>query len=82
MLCQELVDPMDRAELGEFYTPDWLAELALEEIGYSKGTLLDPACGSGSTDDAAEFTCEARSKGGALLRAQEYSATYGVPWVD
>ncbi|HEV2386797.1 MAG TPA: N-6 DNA methylase [Candidatus Acidoferrales bacterium] len=48
MLYQELVDPADRSELGEFYTPDWLAELALKEIDFKKGTLLDPACGSGT----------------------------------
>lgn len=48
MLYQELVDPADRSELGEFYTPDWLAGLALEEIDYKEGTLLDPACGSGT----------------------------------
>ncbi|OFV94127.1 MAG: hypothetical protein A3H28_17545 [Acidobacteria bacterium RIFCSPLOWO2_02_FULL_61_28] len=48
MLYQELVDPEDRQLLGEFYTPDWLAELTLENIGYSGGTLLDPACGSGT----------------------------------
>jgi SAM-dependent methyltransferase len=48
MLYQELVDPEDRSELGEFYTPDWLASLALDEIDYKQGTLLDPACGSGT----------------------------------
>jgi SAM-dependent methyltransferase len=48
MLYQELVDPEDRSGLGEFYTPDWLAGLALDEIDYKQGTLLDPACGSGT----------------------------------
>ena len=48
MLYQELIDPSDRSGLGEFYTPDWLAELMLQDIGYKKGTLLDPACGSGT----------------------------------
>jgi hypothetical protein len=48
MLYQELVDPEDRSGLGEFYTPDWLAELILEDIGYKSGVLLDPACGSGT----------------------------------
>jgi len=48
MLYQGLVDPEDRQLLGEFYTPDWLAELALEKIAYNGGTLLDPACGSGT----------------------------------
>jgi hypothetical protein len=48
MLYQELVDPEDRSGLGEFYTPDWLAELMLEDVGYDSGVLLDPACGSGT----------------------------------
>ena len=47
-LYQGLVDPQSRHELGEYYTPDWLAELTLESIGYSGGRILDPACGSGS----------------------------------
>jgi methylase of polypeptide subunit release factors len=47
-LYQGLVDPADRHDLGEYYTPDWLAELTLEAIQYRKGKLLDPACGSGT----------------------------------
>lgn len=46
-LYQELVDPDQRHDLGEYYTPDWLAELTLEQIGYRGGRLLDPSCGSG-----------------------------------
>jgi hypothetical protein len=45
---QELVDPESRHALGEYYTPDWLADLTLERISYEHGRLLDPACGSGS----------------------------------
>ena len=48
MLYQELIDPADRSGLGEYYTPDWLAELILEDIGYKGGSLLDPSCGSGT----------------------------------
>jgi hypothetical protein len=48
MLYQELIDPADRSGLGEYYTPDWLAEMILEDIGYNGGTLLDPSCGSGT----------------------------------
>jgi type I restriction-modification system DNA methylase subunit len=48
MLYQELIDPVDRSGLGEFYTPDWFAELILEDIGYDGGSLLDPSCGSGT----------------------------------
>lgn len=48
-LYQNLVDPETRHELGEFYTPDWLAELTLREMGYRPGqSILDPACGSGT----------------------------------
>lgn len=45
---QELVDPESRHALGEYYTPDWLADLTFEILQYSKGRVLDPACGSGS----------------------------------
>ena len=39
-----------RHDLGEFYTPDWLAEYMLRETLAKKPTakLLDPACGSGT----------------------------------
>lgn len=48
-LYQQLVDPETRHDLGEFYTPDWLAELTLREARWGKGkNLLDPACGSGT----------------------------------
>ncbi|HPO13818.1 MAG TPA: N-6 DNA methylase [Candidatus Hydrogenedentes bacterium] len=47
-LYQGLVDPQSRHDLGEYYTPDWLAELVIKEIGYKGGRLLDPSCGSGS----------------------------------
>jgi len=59
-LYQELVDPQTRHDLGEFYTPDWLAELTLEKAGFPPAgqaprgdggeacSLLDPSCGSGT----------------------------------
>jgi hypothetical protein len=38
-----------RHALGEFYTPDWLAAHALDEIGWQPTqTLLDPTCGTGT----------------------------------
>jgi SAM-dependent methyltransferase len=46
-LYQELIDPETRHNLGEYYTPDWLAELTLERLDYKGGRILDPACGSG-----------------------------------
>lgn len=48
-LYQNLVDPSTRHDLGEYYTPDWLAELTLREIDYNAPqSLYDPACGSGT----------------------------------
>ncbi|MCX7886568.1 MAG: N-6 DNA methylase, partial [Verrucomicrobiae bacterium] len=50
-LYQFLVPQEIRHDLGEYYTPDWLAELVLDEVGYDGNTrhrLLDPACGSGT----------------------------------
>jgi hypothetical protein len=47
---QELVDPKDRHDLGEYYTPDWLCERVVRELLPSEGfvSVLDPSCGSGS----------------------------------
>jgi len=45
-----LVPRAVRHALGEYYTPEWLAELILDEAGYRgepEMRLLDPACGSG-----------------------------------
>jgi len=49
-LYEELVDPEVRHELGEYYTPDWLAELMVDSLLKTnpKGSVLDPACGSGT----------------------------------
>jgi len=50
-LYQYLVPKEVRHRLGEYYTPDWLAELLLKEVGYDGNNMkrfLDPACGSGT----------------------------------
>ena len=48
---QELVDPSDRHDLGEYYTPDWLCERIVSElIGKPTGhvpAVIDLTCGSG-----------------------------------
>jgi len=47
----DLVDEQIRHDLGEYYTPDWLAQHLLQQVNY-KGdvnhSVLDPACGSGT----------------------------------
>jgi SAM-dependent methyltransferase len=50
-LYQYMIDRSVRHDLGEYYTPDWLAELVLDEVGYDgnpEKRFLDPACGSGT----------------------------------
>ena len=50
-LYQNLVPREIRHSIGEYFTPDWLAELLLDEVGYNGDPdkrVLDPACGSGT----------------------------------
>jgi hypothetical protein len=50
-LYHYLVPKKLRHDLGEYYTPDWLADLTLDELGYHgdlNRRILDPACGSGT----------------------------------
>lgn len=48
-LYQELVDPKDRHDLGEYYTPEWLAEWIVGHLLEDPtARALDPACGSGT----------------------------------
>ena len=40
-----------RHSLGEYYTPDWVVDLTLDQVRYDgdfKKRILDPACGSGT----------------------------------
>jgi N-6 DNA Methylase len=48
---QDLIPKNVRHDLGEYYTPDWLAELIIEKAGYTgdpNQRVLDPGCGSGT----------------------------------
>ena len=49
-LYESLIDPQDRHELGEYYTPDWLAaRMCAAAIDRPlEQRVLDPACGSGA----------------------------------
>ncbi len=50
-LYQQLFPKSVRHDLGEYYTPDWLADHVLNVLGYEGDPdkrLLDPACGSGT----------------------------------
>jgi hypothetical protein len=77
-LYQGLVDPDQRHDLGEYYTPDWLAELTLEQIGYKGGKLLDPSCGSGGFLFAAAQRLRATGLKGAKLVNAVVESLVGV----
>jgi len=49
-LYESLIDPEQRHVLGEYYTPDWLAERICAEVIKNplEERVLDPACGSGT----------------------------------
>jgi len=49
-LYEELVDPKTRHDLGEYYTPDWLAVRMIRRLleDNPRASVLDPACGSGT----------------------------------
>lgn len=50
-LYQHLFPKSIRHDLGEYYTPDWLAEHVLNSVeydGHPDKKVLDPACGSGT----------------------------------
>jgi len=48
-LYQELLDREARHRIGEYYTPDWLADYIVKELlADPQLDALDPACGSGT----------------------------------
>jgi len=55
-IYQEIVKRGERHRIGEYYTPEWLAELTLKEAVFAVDakherkcySVLDPACGSGT----------------------------------
>ncbi|HEY73827.1 MAG TPA: N-6 DNA methylase [Thermoflexia bacterium] len=72
-LYQYLVPRKLRHDLGEYYTPDWLAERLLNQVGYEgepDKRLIDPGCGSGTFPIL------------ALRRLRQYGADHLVPPAD
>ena len=66
-----LVDEQIRHDLGEYYTPNWLAQHLLDQAGYQgdlRTKVLDPACGSGT------FLVEAINRLKDTCSSQELSA--------
>ncbi len=49
-IYQNLVDPEERHDLGEYYTPEWIAQYMIGRLikDDPRKSVLDPACGSGT----------------------------------
>lgn len=50
VLYESVIGTDTRHRLGEYYTPDWLARLVVDDVVDDPGSqrVLDPACGSGT----------------------------------
>ena len=50
ILYETVIPPAERKQLGEYYTPDWLARTMVRELVNDpvNQRVLDPACGSGA----------------------------------
>ena len=50
ILYETVIPPEERRQLGEYYTPDWLARAIVREVVTNPldQYVLDPACGSGT----------------------------------
>ncbi len=50
ILYETVIPPEERRQLGEYYTPGWLAQAIVEELATDplEQRVLDPACGSGA----------------------------------
>ena len=66
-LYQTVIPPDERRQLGEYYTPDWLARVMVQELVTDPlgQRVLDPACGSGTfiVEAVAHFLTAARRAG-------------------
>ena len=79
ILYETVIPPAERKQLGEYYTPDWLARAIVQELVTEplNQRVLDPACGSGTfvAEAVRHFTAAARianlDPGETLTRLRE-----------
>ena len=65
ILYETVIPPDERRQLGEYYTPDWLARAIVREVVTDplEQYVLDPACGSGTfVAEAVNHFIEAANK--------------------
>ena len=65
ILYETVIPPAERKQLGEYYTPDWLARAIVQELVTEplNQRVLDPACGSGTfiAEAVTHFTAAAQA---------------------
>ena len=67
ILYETIIPPDERRQLGEYYTPDWLARAMVEDLVTDplNQSVCDPACGSGTfIAEAVTHLLEAAKKEG------------------
>ncbi len=66
-IYQSIIPAEERRDLGEYYTPDWLARAMVQELITDplRQRVLDPACGSGAfiAEAVAHFIAAAQAAG-------------------
>ena len=78
-LYEAIIPPDERRQLGEYYTPEWLAQEMVQEVVTDplRQRVLDPSCGSGTfvavsvrhfVEAATEETLEPQRGVGAVAR--------------
>ena len=85
ILYESVIDPGTRHDLGEYYTPDWLASQMVESVVDDPlhQTVLDPACGSGTfLFWAIRRVLDAEEAAGSTLQESILSAVNRVFGID
>ena len=81
ILYETVIPPEERRQLGEYYTPDWLASAIVKETVNDplSQRVLDPACGSGAFIAAAVKHFVEASKQDSATNPRETSTNCGTP---
>ncbi|MFI5558551.1 N-6 DNA methylase [Amycolatopsis japonica] len=85
VLYESVIETDTRKRLGEYYTPDWLAEQVVTEVVRQPLTsrVLDPACGSGTfVFHAARRYLSAADEAGVPLKQALEGLTRHVAGID
>ena len=90
-LYESLIDPETRHDLGEYYTPDWLAARMVADAVDNplERRVMDPACGSGTflfhavraVLNAADASGLSPAKGGAGAWSGRSRGSTFTPWL-